>query len=221
MQHFLIYLFLKTIYMFQAVPPPIIRSKQLYIRPQVSSANTAASCYRGRDGTTFHLILPLSLLWLYNIFPHLINGTILKRGVGFLNIKCFIFLYNFCPKHLSFWEEMSEIRLWMCIGLGVKLQLFLSQCNETSILSTDFRKKKILQISNVTNPRPVGAELFHADRRTDGRWDRHDEANSRSSQFCKCPPKKTEATSSMKIIYSSNDTAHRILSDVEAADTRM
>ena len=28
--------------------------------------------------------------------------------------------------------------------------------------------------------RPVGAELFHAD----GRTDRHDEANSRFSQFC-------------------------------------
>jgi len=27
---------------------------------------------------------------------------------------------------------------------------------------------------------PVGAELFHEDRRTD----RHDEANSRFSQFC-------------------------------------
>jgi len=28
--------------------------------------------------------------------------------------------------------------------------------------------------------RPVGAELFHAD----GRTDRHDDANSRFSQFC-------------------------------------
>jgi len=27
--------------------------------------------------------------------------------------------------------------------------------------------------------RPVGAELFHADIQTDGRTDRHDEANSR------------------------------------------
>jgi len=26
MQHFLIYLFLETLYMFQAIPPPIIRS---------------------------------------------------------------------------------------------------------------------------------------------------------------------------------------------------
>jgi hypothetical protein len=35
------------------------------------------------------------------------------------------------------------------------------------------------QISNFTNIRPVDAELFHADRQTD----RHDEANSRLSQF--------------------------------------
>jgi hypothetical protein len=36
--------------------------------------------------------------------------------------------------------------------------------------------------------RPAGAELFHAERRTDGQTDgqtdRHDEANSRFSQFC-------------------------------------
>ena len=31
----------------------------------------------------------------------------------------------------------------------------------------------------------MGAELFYADRRTDGRTDGHDEANSRFSQFCK------------------------------------
>jgi len=32
--------------------------------------------------------------------------------------------------------------------------------------------------------RLVGAELFHVERRTDERRDRHDEANSRFSQFC-------------------------------------
>jgi len=32
--------------------------------------------------------------------------------------------------------------------------------------------------------RPVGAELFYEDKRTDGQTDRHDEANSRFSQFC-------------------------------------
>jgi hypothetical protein len=32
--------------------------------------------------------------------------------------------------------------------------------------------------------RPVGAELFHADRRTDRQTDTHDAVNSRFSQFC-------------------------------------
>jgi hypothetical protein len=40
--------------------------------------------------------------------------------------------------------------------------------------------------------RPIGTQLFHAERQTDGRadgqadrqTDRHDEANSRFSQFC-------------------------------------
>jgi hypothetical protein len=36
------------------------------------------------------------------------------------------------------------------------------------------------QISNFMKIRPVTAELFHADGRTDG----HGEANSRFSQFC-------------------------------------
>jgi len=32
--------------------------------------------------------------------------------------------------------------------------------------------------------RPVEAELFHADRQTDRRANRHDEGNSCFSQFC-------------------------------------
>jgi len=39
-------LFLQTLYMFQAVTPPIIRSTQLYIQLQVLSNNTAASCFQ-------------------------------------------------------------------------------------------------------------------------------------------------------------------------------
>jgi len=34
------------------------------------------------------------------------------------------------------------------------------------------------------NIHPVGAELLHADGRTDGQTDRHDVLNSRFSQFC-------------------------------------
>jgi len=35
--------------------------------------------------------------------------------------------------------------------------------------------------------RSVGAELFYVDRQTDGQTDRHNEANSRSSQFSDTP----------------------------------
>jgi len=46
------------------------------------------------------------------------------------------------------------------------------------------------------NIRPVEAELFHADRRTDGRMDRHEGANSRFSQFCERVKKKESRNSS-------------------------
>jgi hypothetical protein len=85
---------------------------------------------------------------------------------------------KFCLKHFSIYEEFSEILSQMYIGLRVKCPLFLSDFNETWIFSTDFRKT---QISNFVKIRPVGAELFHGDRR---RTKRHDEANSRFSQFC-------------------------------------
>ena len=42
MQRFLIYVFLQTLYMFQTVSPPIIRSTKLYIQLQVLSTNIAA-----------------------------------------------------------------------------------------------------------------------------------------------------------------------------------
>jgi hypothetical protein len=69
----------------------------------------------------------------------------------------------------------------MYIGLHVKCPLFLSDCNETRILS-GFSKNS--QISNFMKIRPVEAEFLHADGRTDGHTNRHDEANSRFSKFC-------------------------------------
>jgi hypothetical protein len=62
--------------------------------------------------------------------------------------------------------------------LQVKYPLFLLDFNDTLIFSTDFSKK--VQISSFIKILQVGAELFHADWRTD----RHDEANSLFSQFC-------------------------------------
>jgi malate synthase len=43
---------------------------------------------------------------------------------------CFDFLYNFCLKYFSLYEELSEI--WSKFGLQVKYRLFLSDFNELS-----------------------------------------------------------------------------------------
>ena len=53
----------------------------------------------------------------------------------------------------------------MYTGLHAKHPLFLSYFNETWIFLN--RIWKNTQISNFMKIRPVGAELFHADRRTD------------------------------------------------------
>jgi hypothetical protein len=66
----------------------------------------------------------------------------------------------------------------MNIGLHIKYPLFFSDFNVTSIFSTYFQKNT--EISNFVKIRPVGAELFHADNRTE----RHDEAKIRFAQFC-------------------------------------
>jgi hypothetical protein len=54
-----------------------------------------------------------------------------------------------------------------------------SDFNETWIFLT-FEK----QISYFMKIRPVGTELIHADRWTDTRTEKHNEANSRFSKFC-------------------------------------
>jgi hypothetical protein len=64
----------------------------------------------------------------------------------------------------------------MYSGLRVKYPLFLSDFDERNF---NDRLSKNPQISNLMKIHLVGAELFHADQRTD----RHDEANSRCSQF--------------------------------------
>ena len=43
---------------------------------------------------------------------------------------CFDFLYTFCLKHVSFYEELIEILSTTYIGLQLKYSLFLSDFNE-------------------------------------------------------------------------------------------
>ena len=80
--------------------------------------------------------------------------------------------------NISFQEEVSEIWSKMYIGLHVKYPLFLSDFNETWIFWTDFQNST--SVLNFMKIHPVGAELFHADGRTDGSG----EANSGVLKFC-------------------------------------
>ena len=65
--------------------------------------------------------------------------------------------------------------------LSCKVLVILSDFNENCFLD---RFSKNTQISNFMKIRPMGAELFHADRLTDRQTDRHEETNSGFSQFC-------------------------------------
>jgi len=70
----------------------------------------------------------------------------------------------------------------VCVGLYVKYPLFLSGFNETSIFLERILKNP--QMPHLMKIRPVGADLFHAERQTDRQTDRNDEATSRFSKFC-------------------------------------
>ena len=74
----------------------------------------------------------------------------------------------------------------MYISLPIKHPLFFSGFNETWTFPTDPWKQT--QISNFMKIRPVEAELFHADRRTDELTDGeniHDEGKSPFRNFAK------------------------------------
>ena len=83
--------------------------------------------------------VPYCLLWpalFYNIsLYNLINGTIKKKVIE--HKMGFKFLYNFCLKHFSLYDEMSEIWSKTYTGLQVKYQLLLSDFNKPTIFLTD------------------------------------------------------------------------------------
>jgi hypothetical protein len=142
-------------------------------------------------------------LRLYCILPHyLINGTVYRKK-KLLSTKCvFWFSLQILSDTFLILKKWSEIWSKIYVGPRVQHPLFLSNFNETWNYSTVFSKNT--HISNFMKIRPVG-ELFHAERQTD----RHDEANSRPSQFCERAVKQfvIRGTLSSAICYSFDKAA--------------
>jgi hypothetical protein len=110
------------------------------------------------------------------IFPRfLINGAIF---VTLLNVKC-VFWFYLQLLSATFLILRILIEVWSKIytGLHVKYLLFLSDFNQTWIFSSHFRKIPQYPISWKTVQWETSCF-----KRTDGRTDRHDEANSSFSQ---------------------------------------
>ena len=78
-----------------------------------------------------------------------------------MKITYFNCLYNFYLEYLSFWEEMSEVWSRIFIGLNVKYA-----ANFPILMQLEFSRKIFEKYSNIKlhENRPVGAELFNADR---------------------------------------------------------
>ena len=91
---------------------------------------------------------------------------------------CFDFLYNFFSETLPILRNTHQDATVNVHGYSREVPITsLSDFNKTRIFSTIFGNP---QISNFTKIRPVGAELFHED----GRTERHGQACSRFSQIC-------------------------------------
>ena len=93
---------------------------------------------------------------------------------------CFDFLYNFSLKNFSLWEEMSDIWLKMYIKLHIKYPLFCP-----ILMEFEFSLQIVEKYSNIKfHENPSSGSWVVPRGHSGGQTERHDEANSRFSQFC-------------------------------------
>ena len=112
---------------------------------------------------------PYCRLWPVQYSSHIISQTALfLRKSHWTQNVCFDFLYNFCVKHFSLYEELSEILSEMHRDLRVKYPLFMSYFNETWIFSTYFRKTPKYKISRKSVQCEPSCSM-RTDRQTDMR----------------------------------------------------
>ena len=136
-------------------------------------------------------LAPYFYMWssrLYYIFPHyIINGGISEKK-KLLNIKLV----------LSLQLLYDTILIRKITERYIIKNVQWSPCKVTAILPVRFqwnlnfadRFSKNTRFPNFKKPRPVGAELFHAERQAEIRTHWNDAANSRHSQFSESAPKK-------------------------------
>ena len=110
------------------------------------------------------LIQHATPLWLHRIFRHfLINGTNFEKMLR--SVKCVFYFY--LQLIFGIFLILKRIQRDIIINmksLNVKYLLFLSHFNETNFLDIISKKG---HTSSLIEIRPVGAELFHADKQTD------------------------------------------------------
>ena len=113
---------------------------------------------------------------LYDIFSTLFHKRQDFRERSIEHKICLDFLYIICPKHFSFWEELSEICrmvLMWCTRYFYQILIKLVFCRQ---IFEEYSKTSFIKIC------PLRVKLLHADGQTDRK--KHDETNGSFTQFC-------------------------------------
>jgi hypothetical protein len=141
-------------------------------------------------------------VWLYHIFPHyLINGTIFGKKLS--NIKCvFLFSLQLLSETFLILRRIQPniiINVHSCsCKVPVALVRFWWNFNFQDRFSTNS------QISNFMKIRPVGAELFHADGRTDSQTNMT-KLTVTFRNFASSPNKPWHIRQTRALLYSAAD----------------
>jgi hypothetical protein len=109
-------------------------------------------------------------------FPHIILYSPNFRRKKKVNTKCVLFSISFV------WNISDYKKIWTkyyhkCTNVFMWSSRYACQI----LIKLEFSwqiLKKIIQLSDFMKILPVRDEMFHAERRTDGRTDKHDKASS-------------------------------------------